>query len=90
LLALSSILKKFAARDDRTVLLSVPVPELIEGIADRIAIIKDGHIIAFESCEGLRKLAAFDGPLPEVIERIVHPERVGRVNRYMEGDADVS
>ncbi len=90
LLALSSILKNFAARDDRTILLSVPVPELIEGLADRIAIIKDGHIIAFESPSGLRKVAGFDGPLPEVIERIVHPERVGMVHRYMEGKTDVS
>ena len=49
LLALSRILKNLADRNDVTVVMAVPVPELVEPIAHKIAIVAEGKILAYET-----------------------------------------
>lgn len=85
LLALSGVLKRLAAERGTTVLMAVPVPELVEGLAHRVALIQAGDIVAYDTVDGLRKQAGFDGPLPEVIERIVHPGGSDKLAKYFEG-----
>jgi ABC-type multidrug transport system ATPase subunit len=82
LLALQQILKHLADRDDVTVMMAVPVPELVEAVADRIAIIKDGQILACDSADGLRRLSGCSGSLGEVLERLIHPEGVNNIQQY--------
>ncbi len=80
--ALQQVLKHLAGRDDVTILMAVPVPELVEGVADRIAIIKDGQILAFDTVAGLRERAGHSGTLTEALERLIHPEGANNIQRY--------
>jgi ABC-type multidrug transport system ATPase subunit len=85
--ALQHLLKRMAARRDVTVLMAVPVPELVEGLADRIAVIQDGQIIACDSAEGLRRQTDTAGTLSDALERLIHPEGASNLARYFEGAA---
>jgi ABC-type multidrug transport system ATPase subunit len=82
ILALKRVLQRLAARDDVTIVMTTPVPELVEGLADRIAIIQDGRLAAFDAADGLRHLAGVSGSLAEVLERMLHPDTVQNIERY--------
>jgi len=84
LLALQQVLKHLADRDDVTVVMAVPVPELVEPIADRIAVIQDGRILACDSMDGLRQKTGVDGPLIRVLEKLLHPEGDRNLKRYFD------
>ena len=85
LLVLSRILKHLADRTDVTILMAVPVPELVEPIADKIAIIDKGQITAYDTPAGLRRQAGDAGSLTEALERSVHPDVVRSVDEYLKG-----
>jgi ABC-type multidrug transport system ATPase subunit len=84
LLALRGVMTKLAEGNDRTLVLAVPVPELVEGFADRIAVIKDGKIEAYDSPARLRE-ATGAASLPEALERIVHPQSESKLDQYFRG-----
>jgi ABC-type multidrug transport system ATPase subunit len=84
ILALKQVLLRLAARNDVTVVMTTPVPELVEELAHKIAIVQDGRLAAYETADGLRRQARCDGPLAEVIERIIHPETLDNIARYFE------
>ncbi len=84
--ALQHILKYLADRDDVTVVMAVPVPELVEDLADRIAVIKDGRVVACATADGLREQVSVDGSLSDVLETFVH-EDVNKVDRYFQGES---
>ena len=84
LLALSRILKSLADRKDVTVVMAVPVPELVEPLAHKIAIIADGQLLAYDTADGLRQTTGCEGPLPEVLEKLVHPNVLNNIKEYIE------
>lgn len=84
--ALKRVLKGLAERRDMTILMSSPVPELVEDLADRIALLKGGCVVAFDTAEGLRRLAGVDGVLAEVFERLVQAHTNEHIQQYFEGD----
>ena len=73
LMAIKQVLKRLADQEDTTIVMATPVPELVEEVADRVAILIDGQIIACDTVAGLRKLSGCDGPLPAVLEHLIHP-----------------
>jgi ABC-type multidrug transport system ATPase subunit len=83
LLALQQILKHLAMRDDVTIMMAVPVPELVEDLADRIAIIKDGQILACDSAANL-KMQTKTNTLSEALQQLVHPEGRKHIDSYFE------
>lgn len=83
LLALSRILKTLADRNDVTVVMAVPVPELVEPLAHKIAIIADGQIAACDSADGLRQTTGCAGSLLEVLEVIIHPKGQADIDTYL-------
>ena len=85
LLALSRILKKLAERKDVTVVMAVPVPELVEPLAHKIAVIADGQILACDSADGLRQQTGCSGSLLEVLEALVHPKSQTSIEDYLKG-----
>jgi ABC-2 type transport system ATP-binding protein len=85
LLALSQILKRLADRKDVTVVMAVPVPELVESLAHKIAIIAKGRILAYDTSDGLRKTAGCTGDLAKVLEALIHPEVFKNIESYLEG-----
>ncbi|HAI14445.1 MAG TPA: hypothetical protein DCM28_22260 [Phycisphaerales bacterium] len=83
LLALQQILKHFAQREDTTILVAVPVPELVEDFADRIAIIQDGRILACDSATNL-KIQTQTDTLSMALEQLINPQGRQNIDRYFE------
>lgn len=85
LLALKRILQRHAKRKELTIVLTSPVPELVEEIATRIIIIHHGEILAFDTMDGLQRLTACRGSLADVLERLVYPETKQKLDAYFKG-----
>ena len=84
LLAMSKILKMLAAREDVTVVMAVPVPELVEPLADKVVIIGDGEIIAYDTPAAIKQQAGGeDILLAEALERLVHPDKINIIDQYL-------
>ena len=63
--------------------MAVPVPELVEPISHKIAIVVQGKIIAYDSADGLREKAGCDGSLSEVLEKLISPDVFENIERYL-------
>jgi ABC-type multidrug transport system ATPase subunit len=87
ILALKRVLQRLAARDDVTIVMTTPVPELVEELADRIAIIRDGRLAAFDTADGLRRSTGADGPLADVLHRLLNPETLANIDYYFQRES---
>jgi ABC-type multidrug transport system ATPase subunit len=87
ILALKRILLHLTREKGATAVISTPVPELIEEVADRIIVLRDGRVIAFDDLDGLRKQTECNGSLSEVLQRLIHPQILDQLERYFEEDA---
>jgi ABC-type multidrug transport system ATPase subunit len=85
LLALKRVLRWLTERDGATVVLTSPVPELIEEIADRIIVLREGQVLAFDTLQGLRDRTDCQGPLGEVLERLIFPDTLRHLEHYFGG-----
>ena len=83
ILALKTVLQRLGKRDDVTVIMATPVPELVDELADRVAVIRDGTIAACESPAGLRRLTETSGSLQEALERLIAPETMAAIEHYL-------
>jgi ABC-type multidrug transport system ATPase subunit len=84
LLALKRVLQWRVAKQEATVVLTSPVPEIVEEIAGRIIILRDGEVAAFDTLEGLRRLTGQGGSLADVLERLLYPETMTKLQDYLE------
>jgi ABC-2 type transport system ATP-binding protein len=84
ILALERLLRELTRQLELTVVMSTPVPELVEGLADRIVILREGRIAAADTIENLRRQVECSGPLSEVLGRLVHPQSIEKLERYLE------
>ncbi len=82
ILTLKRILRHLAAHD-ATVIMTTPVPEIVEELADRIVVIRDGELLAYDTPEGLRQQTRCNGPLTLVLERLIFPEAQSNIDRYL-------
>ena len=55
ILTLKRILSAWSENGGSTVVITTPVPELVEELADRIIVIRDGELLAFDTPNGLRQ-----------------------------------
>lgn len=85
ILALKRVLQRLAASNNATVVMTTPVPELVEELAHRIVILRDGQILAFDTADGLRRQTGSTGPLSEVFERLIHPQTLDNIEQYFKG-----
>ncbi len=85
ILALKRVLQRLAERRDVTVLMATPVPELVESVAHRIAVIRNGEVVAYDTADGLRRMTGCSGSLQEVLERLIHPQTLENIEHYFEG-----
>jgi ABC-type multidrug transport system ATPase subunit len=86
ILALKRVLQRLAARDDVTIVMTTPVPELVEELADRIAIVRDGELAAFDTADGLRQISGESGALAEVLHRMLNPRTLENIENYFAGE----
>jgi ABC-2 type transport system ATP-binding protein len=85
LLSLKMVLQRLAARDDVTAVVATPVPELVEEFAERIIVLKEGAVLAYDTAAGLRRTTGCRGRLEEVLERLIQPQTMEHIERYFEG-----
>jgi ABC-2 type transport system ATP-binding protein len=83
ILALKRVLQGLAQRDDVTVLLATPVPELVEELADRVAVLRDGRIVGYESCATLCALTGTQ-TLADAYEQMVNPQTPKNIEAYFQ------
>jgi ABC-2 type transport system ATP-binding protein len=84
ILALERVLQRLAEREDVTVVMATPVPEIVDEISHRIAVLRDGEIVAFDSPDGLRRATGCEGPLQEVLQQMIHPRTLAHIEQYFE------
>jgi ABC-2 type transport system ATP-binding protein len=82
LLALKRIFQRHARSKDLTIVLTSPVPELVEEIATRIAILQHGTILAFDTLDGLQRMTGCRGSLGDVLERLIFPDTTDKLDQY--------
>jgi ABC-type multidrug transport system ATPase subunit len=84
LLALKKVMKQLATNDDTTIVLATPVPEIIEEIAHRVAVIRDGELIDVDTPENFRKKNPGAADLQEVLEGVTHSDTLQNLDDYFE------
>lgn len=86
ILALRHVLRRLAIEQQRTIVLTTPVPELVTEIADRLVVIRDGDVIADGSLEELRRQTGFLGSLDKMLHQIIFPETLENIDAYFDGE----
>jgi ABC-type multidrug transport system ATPase subunit len=82
ILALRRVLKHLAERPDVTIVMASQIPELVEQLADRVAVLNGTRVLACDTLEGLRRSSGCAGSLPEVFEKLVHPQTLEHIENY--------
>jgi ABC-2 type transport system ATP-binding protein len=82
ILTLKRVLQRLHEEHKATIVMSTPVPELVEDLADRIAVVREGQVVAFDSLDGLRRQSGCAGKLEEVYAQMFSPHTVSSVERY--------
>jgi ABC-type multidrug transport system ATPase subunit len=82
ILALKHILRRLVDRNGATVVMTTPVPEILEELADRIAIVRRGEIAAFDTPDGLRRLSQCHRGLDEVMATLIDPKTLENLDHY--------
>jgi ABC-type multidrug transport system ATPase subunit len=87
ILALKHVLLRLTRQQDYCVVLTAPAPELIEELADRFVVLREGRIVAHDTIEGLRKETGLGGPLSDVLASLISPETMDHVEEYFAGES---
>jgi ABC-type multidrug transport system ATPase subunit len=86
ILALKRILQHLTADGKVTVVMSTPVAELVEELAQQIVVLRDGQVAAFDTPDGLRRQTGCSGSMAEVLEQLVHPQTADNLRQYFAGE----
>ena len=90
ILALKRVLAHHAAHDAATVVMATPVPELVEELADRVGVLRDGRMAAIGTVDELRRQTGCAGGLDEVYGHLVSPETNRKIDSYFRAARDVA
>ena len=82
ILALKHILRRLVEREGATVVMTTPVPELLEELVDSIVVLRQGAVVAHDSPAGLRREIQCSGSLDDVIARMIHPRTLENLADY--------
>jgi ABC-2 type transport system ATP-binding protein len=84
ILALKTVLKRLRDEGNRTIVMTTPVPELVEELADRVAVIRDGKLCAFDTPAGLVRIAGASGSLEQALQTLSFPDALAGIEGYFE------
>jgi ABC-type multidrug transport system ATPase subunit len=84
MLALSRVLTFLAHERGRTVVIASPVPDVVEGIADRVAIVRDGVIGAIGRLDELHSFSETNSTAA-MYGRLVRPDVEEQIQAYLRG-----
>src|SRR5690606_26133203 len=82
LLAIKEVLKKRARIARQALLIATPTPELVEEVADKIIILKDGKIVGQGTMAELSAQAGYEGRLEGLYEKLSSSETEERLAEY--------
>jgi ABC-type multidrug transport system ATPase subunit len=82
IMALKRVLQRLTREQGVTVVMATPVPELVAELADRIAVIREGRLVACDTIDGLRAVAGGGDSLDEIYERLASPQTAENVDQY--------
>ena len=86
ILALKHVLRRLTERAETTIVITAPEPEIVEEVAQKVIVLREGRVAAFDTIEGLRKLTESNGSLAEVLARLIHPQTLDNIERYFTPD----
>ncbi len=84
IVALKSVLRRLSAEKGVTIVLSTPVPEIIEGLANRVALIHEGELAASVTPDKLATEVGGEAGFAAALGRLVRPDAEESVHRYFE------
>jgi ABC-2 type transport system ATP-binding protein len=84
IMTLKRIIQHHPRRKEATIVLTSPVPELIEEIATRIIVLYDGEVLAFDTLDGLQRLSGHRGTLDQVLQRLMFPDTTQKLDAYFQ------
>ena len=84
LMAMGKIIKKLAESEKHTIVMAVPVPELVEDLSHKIAIIRDGRLVNCGTMDELRNDSGCDGNLAEILDACNCSDTSSKVSEYLE------
>lgn len=84
IMTLKRIIQHHQRRKDSTIVLTSPVPELVEEIATRIVVLHGGEILAFDTLDGLQRRTGHRGSLDEVLQRLMFPDTTQKLDAYFQ------
>jgi ABC-2 type transport system ATP-binding protein len=84
LLTLTRIIQHQSRRKVSTIVLTSPVPELVEEISTRVIVLRNGEILAFDTIDGLERMTGHRGSLGAVLERLIFPETNRKLQDYFQ------
>jgi ABC-2 type transport system ATP-binding protein len=82
ILALRKVLQRLVAERGVTIVLTAPVPELVEQLATRVVVLREGTIVADGSVPELRARAGGNFTLADSLEQLFFPETSDHVAAY--------
>ncbi len=81
ILAMKKVLRHLAEDDKVTVIMTTPVPELVEELADRVAIIRDGELVSYGPTDQLKQEAGCE-EFSEAIQTLTAPDALKDLDNY--------
>jgi ABC-2 type transport system ATP-binding protein len=87
ILALKRVLQRLAESADRTVVFTTPVVELLDEIAERVLVLRDGQILVDDSPQGLRERSGGQESLAAALEQLVNPKTMANIDKYFQEEA---
>ena len=81
--AMKQILQHLTSQEDRTVVLTSPVPELVEEVADEVLILQSGEIVEHAPVSELKKKVGA-ASLDEALRQLIFPETQDELRHYFE------
>lgn len=82
ILALRKVLRRLAIDRGATIVLTSPVPELVEQLATRVIVLREGQVAADGSVEELRAGVGRNGSLADALESLFFPDTADHISEY--------
>jgi len=86
IMALKRVLKRLTQDAGGTVVMSTPVPELVEELADRLVVLSEGMVAFDGTLDDLRQQTQTSGSLGDMLEQLVFPQTLENIEQYFEED----
>jgi ABC-2 type transport system ATP-binding protein len=84
ILALRKVLQRLVADRQATIVMTAPVPELVEQLATRVVVLRAGRIVADGSVAQIKAQSGRGGSLADALEQLFFPQTADHVADYFQ------